>query len=181
MTLCRITLIAVLAGLPLACGDKKDPLLDPAPIQTSALASFELKADPGKALAVVDAVAAAPKDEVVAVGRIGNIVLGYASFNLVDETLAYCGAGGSMENCATPWDYCCIAAEEKAAHTLVVEVHGKDGEVLEADSLPGLRLLDLVVVTGKIQKDEHGNPTILATGWYRRERPKLRDGLRWPE
>ncbi len=181
MTLSRITLIVVLAGLPLACGDKKEPSADPAPAKPSALASLELKADPGEALAVVDAVAAAPKDDVVAVGRIGNIVKGFATFNLVDKTLDYCGAGGAMENCATPWDYCCIAADEKAAHTLVVEVHGDNGEVLEADSLPGLRLLDLVVVKGKIQKDEHGNATILATGWYRRERPKLRDGLNWPE
>ncbi|MCZ6788284.1 MAG: hypothetical protein O7E54_14080 [Planctomycetota bacterium] len=181
MILFRITLIVVLAGLPLACGDKKKPSTKSEPATASVLAPFELKVDPGEALAVVDAVAAAPKDDVVAVGRIGNIVKGFATFNLVDKTLDYCGAGGAMDNCATPWDYCCIAADEKAAHTLVVEVHGDNGEVLEADSLPGLRLLDLVVVKGKIQKDEHGNATILATGWYRRERPKLRDGLNWPE
>ena len=110
MTLFRFTLIVVLAGLPLACGDKKTPSTTSEPATTSVLAPFELRADPGEALAVADAVAAAPKDEVVAVGRIGNIVKGFATFNLVDKTLDFCGAGVARDDCATPWDYCCSAA-----------------------------------------------------------------------
>ena len=49
-----------------------------------------------------------------------------------------------------------------------------------ADALPGLRLLDRIAVKGKLVHDAHGNATILADGWFRRDRPPLRDGLRWP-
>jgi hypothetical protein len=53
--------------------------------------------------------------------------------------------------------------------------------VIKSPELPGLRLLDTVVVKGKRVVDEHGNVAIHATGWHRRERPKLREGLHWPE
>jgi nitrogen fixation protein len=29
--------------------------------------------------------------------------------------------------------------------------------------------------------DEHGNHTVLATGWYREQRPNLPADTRWPE
>ena len=47
MILFRITLIVVLAGLPLACGDKKKPSTKSEPATASVLAPFELKVDPG--------------------------------------------------------------------------------------------------------------------------------------
>jgi hypothetical protein len=68
-----------------------------------------------------------------------------------------------------------------AVATISVEARGADGKPLRADALPGLRLLDLVVAKGKVEKDEHGNVTVVTTGWFSRERPKLPDGLRWPE
>ncbi len=68
-----------------------------------------------------------------------------------------------------------------AVATLVVEARGADGKPLKAGALSGLRLLDLVAVKGKVEKDEHGNVTVVTSGWFTRERPKLREGLRWPE
>ena len=176
-TVCLFVLVAAL----FACGDKKEAA-PTAPKPSAELASFTLKVDPGEAISVEDAKEAAPKDGVVAVGRIRNIVKGFASFQLTDASLDYCGGGADkMDDCATPWDYCCIPQTEVNTATLLVEARDKNGKVLESADLPGLRLLDLVVVKGKLTKDEHGNVTIEATGWHRRERPELRDGLSWPE
>ena len=146
------------------------------PKAEAGLARFALKADPGEALSIEDAKEAAPKDEVIAVGRIRAVVKGFASFQLTDEFLDYC-----MEQCATPWDYCCLPQEEVNDATLIVEARDASGKVLQTADLPGLRNLDLVAVKGKLVKDEHGNVTIEATGWFRRERPKLHDKVRWPE
>ena len=177
-TFLSVVLIASLFG----CGkeEKKTP---PAPVADSpALEGLTLAADPGDALSVEDAKAAAPGSEVVAVGRIRNIVKGFASFQLTDTGLDYCGSGADqMEQCPTPWDYCCLPQGEVNEATLLVEARDEKGEALAAGKLPGLRRLDLVVVKGKLAKDEHGNVTIEATGWHRRERPKLHDKVRWPE
>lgn len=68
-----------------------------------------------------------------------------------------------------------------AVATVSVVAHGADGKPLKASGLPGLRLLDLVVAKGRIAKDEQGNVTVVASGWFTRERPTLPDGLHWPE
>ena len=178
----RSTLIALLCSLTLACGGAEDKPATPPAKTAPGIAKLTLSQDPGEALSVAKARDAKANDEVIVVGRISNIVKGYASFNLIDTALDYCGSGSdAMELCATPWDYCCIANDEKAENTVVVEAHGADGKVVATPEVPGLRLLDLVAVKGKLQKDEHGNVTVLASGWFRRERPTLRDGLTWPE
>jgi hypothetical protein len=141
---------------------------------------LKLAADPGEALSVLEAKEKGSGEEVVVEGRISNIVKGRVIFNLVDEDLYYCGKGGVEDKCKTPWDYCCVDAGERADGTLVVEARGADGDALKG-SLPGLRLLDLVAVKGKVEKDEHGNVAVVATGWFMRDRPKLPDGLHWPE
>jgi hypothetical protein len=68
-----------------------------------------------------------------------------------------------------------------AVATINVQARGPDGKLLQAESLPGLRLLDLVVVKGKVEKDAQGNVAVVTTGWFSRERPKLPDGLDWPQ
>lgn len=164
-----------------ACGKEEAPPPQPPPEAADpALERLALAADPGAALSVLEAKEAEDGDVVVE-GRIGHVVKGFASFQLVDASLDYCGGGeDAMDDCPTPWDYCCIASDEKNAATLLVEVRGEDGRPLRAAALPQLRLLDLVAVKGKLTHDEHGNATILATGWFRKDRPQLRDGLRWP-
>jgi len=167
-----------LALLIAACG--KEDAAPPEATSNAALDRLSLGSDPGEALPVLDA-RDAEDGEVVVQGRIGQVVKGFASFQLVDESLDYCGAGGAMDDCATPWDYCCIPGDEKNAATLLVEARDDDGRPVKTAALPGLRLLDLVAVKGRLVHDEHGNATVIASGWFRKERPKLREGLRWPE
>jgi hypothetical protein len=177
-----IRLLMVVSLVAAGCGSKDEKKqAEPEPVTVDfALSKLMLETDPGEALAVEDAKDVAPKDEVTVVGRIDNIVKGYATFNIVDEVLDYCGTGGDpMEECPTPWDYCCTNPGVKADATMTIDVRGADGQVVKS-AVP-FRLLDLVVVKGKLVKDEHGNVTVHATNWFRRERPKLPDGLRWPE
>jgi len=172
----RLLLIS-LALLPLACGKEEAPVQKAPPAPP---VDMKLAADPGEALSVLEAKEKGSGEEVVVVGRISNIVSGRVIFNLVDDSLAYCGRGGEADSCKTPWDYCCVNAGQRAKATLAVEARGPDGNVLAA-SVPTLRLLDLLAVKGKVEKDEHGNVTIVATGWFPRERPDLAKDLHWPE
>jgi hypothetical protein len=174
----RWIVLAALAAVPLACGKEKAPKPPPAPAGPTL--ELTLSGDPGTALSVMEAKAKGSGEEVTVVGRISTIVKGRGVFNLVDEELYYCGKGGAEDLCKTPWDYCCVAGEEVAAGTLSVEVRGPDGKP-RAGSMPSLRLLDLLVVKGTVEKDEHGNVTVVAVGWHRRERPDLPEGLHWPE
>jgi hypothetical protein len=164
----------------LGCGEGKTP-------QTAGgggshpLSAFVLPADPGAGVGVEAAKAAAPNGEAMVVGRVSDVVKGLAAFQLTDPGLDYCGYGAdTMDDCDTPWDYCCTSSDEVRAKTLLVELRGKDGQPIEAESLPDLRLLDLVVAKGAMVKDENGNVKLLADGFFRRERPQLRDGLSWP-
>lgn len=169
------TLVTCLVLGTLACG-KKEAEKPPAVATVDPV----LAADPGAALSVKEAKETGPGEEVVVVGRVKEIVKGYATFNLIDASLDYCGQKpGSMTD-DTPWDYCCETNDVRAAATLTVEVRGPGGKVL-AGTMPSLRLLDLIAVKGMLEKDEHGNVTVVATGWFRRERPQLPEGLRWPE
>lgn len=168
-------LVTCLVLVAFACG-KEEPTVKQAPPDAP---RFTLTADPGEALSVLKAKEMGPGEEVVVEGRISNIVKGRVLFNLVDESLDYCGKK-TPEGCKTPWDYCCVDAGERADGTLVIEARGADGKV-EKGAPADLRLLDLVAVKGKVEKDEHDNVTVVATGWFRRERPTLPDGLNWPE
>jgi len=184
MTKRLFTLLLILA--PFGCGSDSESAKSSSnggDSKTSAsgpLASITLAVDPGEALAITAARKAESGQDVVVVGRIDDIVIGYASFTLKDLALEYCGQE-SPEDCKTPWDYCCIPPEDKAAASLMVMVDSADGDgAVEAEDLPGLRLLDVVVVKGKLQIDERGNVIVHAKGWFKRERPQLREGLHWP-
>jgi len=170
----------------IACGgepDKSNGTQTPenTPEPDAGVSATIVTTDLGDAISVAEAMKGAPIEEAVVLGRINNIVKGYASFNLTDKALEYCGEVIKEDDCKTPWDYCCIDADTQKANRLNVGIYDKDGNILEAASLPGLRLLDLVAVKGKVSKDEHGNVSIEATSIQRRERPELADDLRWPQ
>ncbi|MFO1076166.1 MAG: hypothetical protein U1E73_00405 [Planctomycetota bacterium] len=137
-----------------------------------------LGTDPGAALGVVAAKAKGAADAVVVEGRIQHYTRGEFAFKLVDTALPYCGLQ-CKDDCMTPWDYCCESGPTIADNSLAVEVHDDKGGVIATPSLPNLRLLDTVKVKGKLAKDEHGNFTLIATGVFRAERPKLRADLDW--
>ena len=178
MTMKRLLLLAPLALIALACGESDEGSNAPAPDGGAAPADWTLKADPGDALSVIEAHTMKPGQTVRVVGRISNIVDGFATFNLVDDQYEWCGRTGE-DHCETPWDYCCVLEAKEAERVVLVEAHDASGTTAETESL-GLRLLDLVVVEGTLAKDEHGTLSVIATGWFRRDRPELSPDLKWP-
>jgi hypothetical protein len=165
----------LVAGALAAAGCSKDD--PPAPAGGGGPTPYALAADLPGGMPAGEARAAAPKKDVVVVGRAREFVKGFAAFSLIDARVPYCGQN-EMEGCPTPWDYCCHVPDI-APNSVGVIVKAKDGSVASLDAIPELRNLDLVAVRGDLVKDEAGNVTLEATGWYRRERPKLPDGLDW--
>lgn len=146
-----------------------------------AISKFVLADDPGDAIGVVAAKEAGPAEDVVVHGRVQAITKGFAMLTLIDEELAYCGQVNKEDKCSTPWDYCCDSSEERKRNSVLVELRGADGKPLAVPAIPGVRLLDLLEVTGDLQKDEHGNLVLVADGVYRAERPELPDYVKWPQ
>jgi hypothetical protein len=116
---------------------------------------------------------AKPGDEVVVRGRVGGseapFVDGRASFQLVDASLKACGEGTNMDECKTPWDYCCSDPKEIAAHSASVQVVGADGKPLRAglEGVGGLKALGTVTVKGTVAKAGEGGPLLInARGIY---------------
>ena len=111
-------------------------------------------------------------DAVVLRGRVGGsmspFVPGRASFQLVDTSLKACGEGTVMDECKTPWDYCCDEPKEVAAHSANVQVVGADGKALKAtlQGVAGLKPLSTVTVKGTVAKaaGESGTLVVNATG-----------------
>ena len=176
MKTCAVVLFAMALA---ACGSdtSRDGVSAKTPVPAVA-ALMQAQAPPG-AIDVVAAKTAGPADKVAVRGRLAQMTAGRAMFQLMDAGLTYCGEK-NVEDCPHPWDYCCHSSDEQTAHKIVVEARGADGMPLPTPSLGDLRLLDLVVVSGKLTKDEHGNFVLLATGWHRESRPTLRAGLDWP-
>jgi hypothetical protein len=97
-------------------------------------------------------------DPVVLRGRVGGslspFVEGRASFQLVDASLKACGEGTAMDNCKTPWDYCCDDPKDVAAHSASIQVSGPDGRPLRAglNGFAGMKPLSTVTVKGVVAK-----------------------------
>lgn len=161
-----------------ACSGEKPP--PAAPSASPAVAALMLATAPSGAIPVLAAKQAGAADKVTVTGRIHSIVKGAAAFTLMDPSLAYCGEKHA-EGCKTPWDYCCETKATRVQSQLAIEARGADGQPLPTPSLGDLRLLDRISVTGKLVNDEHGNLVLIASGWFREQRPTLVDGLRWPE
>ncbi|MCU0863672.1 MAG: hypothetical protein MUC36_07780 [Planctomycetes bacterium] len=174
MTVCLFAAIVLTA-----CADERSA--PPAPAAPSAaVAALVLAAEPAGAIAVAAAKQRGPADSIVVTGRVANIVKGYAVFTLMDLAIPYCGETNKEDHCKTPWDYCCESTETRTKNALLVEARSADGKPLATPAL-GLQLVDRVAVTGKLTKDEHGNFVLLASGWFRQERPQLPDYVRWPQ
>jgi hypothetical protein len=117
--------------------------------------------------------AAKAGDEVVVRGRVGGsrtpVVDGRATFQLVDASLKACGEGTAMDECKTPWDYCCSEPKEIAAHSATVQVVGPDGRPLRAalSGVGGLKPLSEVTVKGTVAKAaDSGSLVVNASGIY---------------
>ena len=161
-----------------ACGERttqQPPSVPPTP----AVAALVLGAEPQGAIGIAAAKGKGPTDTITVTGRVAGTVKGFAVFTLMDLAIPYCGETNKEDKCPTPWDYCCETKETRSANALLVEARGADGKPLATPSL-GLLPVDRVAVTGKLTKDEHGNFVLLATGWFRQERPQLPSYVRWP-
>ena len=130
---------------------------------------FLLAEEPDDAIGVIEArESATDGDSIVVVGRIGGAanpwVEGRAAFTLIDASKLIVADGqesGAGEICM---DDCC--AEERAGCTTLVKVIDADGRLVPADArkLLGINNSDMIVVRGKVSKDETGNFAILASG-----------------
>lgn len=171
-------LTAAVAFALAACGDT--PSESPATTDTSSKTPFTLSEKPATALSVLEAKEKAEGDEITVVGRVSDIVKGFAAFTLTDDSVEYCGRGEEQCGCPTPWDYCCEEEAAKAGR-MPIEMRDAKGEPVTTDST-GLRLLDLVMVKGTLAKTESGGLMIVTQdGWFRTERPDLPEGIKWPE
>lgn len=174
----RFTFVLVLAFALTACGGDEGGGSASSPV--TGTHTFLVALDSPSAVSVYDARKKAPGDEVTVLGRVKDFAGGFAAFTMVDKVLEYCGQGAEQCGCTTPWDYCCIQSETVNEASLPVEFRDANGEPVEADDF-GLRLLDLVVVKGKLEKTESGGLLLVTTtGWHQRERPKIPEGVEWP-
>jgi hypothetical protein len=172
--------LALLALSLAACGGKSEtPAAGSAPA-SGATPTHLLAADLPGAVGVLAAKAGKAGDEVAVFGRVRKTATGV--FTLVDDAaVSYCGHGDDpMDDCKTPWDYCCENQETVTQATLVVEASDAAGKPVAKDDL-GIRPLDLVAVRGVLEQDADGILVLRAKeGWFRRERPPVGDDVRFP-
>ena len=172
-TNCALAALLVLAAIVSGCDNDTTSTRTPSAAPTDALpAGLVLAEAPGGARDVV-AVRKEAKagDAVVLRGRVGGslspIVDGRASFQLIDASLKACGEGTAMDECKTPWDYCCDEPSEIASHSASVQVVGADGKPLHASlaGVGGLKPLSEVTVKGKVARAaDSGALVVNATG-----------------
>jgi len=108
----------------------------------------------------------AQDEDVVVIGRLKDFVAGKAAFTMVDGSIPSCKE--DMDECETPWDYCCTSPKKVAANSALVQLIGENGKALDGN-LQGVNSIDhlsTVVVTGKAIKDDAGNLTIKADKVY---------------
>lgn len=111
-------------------------------------------------------------DEVTLRGQIGgqakDVFNGSrAMFMVADMKLKSCDKIPG-DKCETPWDFCCVPANEKAASIAIVQVVDEKGKLVKATlkGENGLDHLKTVVVKGKVAKNEAGNLIVNASGIY---------------
>jgi hypothetical protein len=175
-----LALLALAALVAPGCG-KDAPTPGPGtPSSDAAPSPYLLAADPGGGVDVAAAVTGGPTaDEVVVVGRVKDVVPGFAAFTLADVSLQFCGQGDvTDDHCPTPWDYCCVT-DQFPGKLLPVEVRA-GADVAALERIPELRPLDLVAVRGRLVKEKDADLTLRATGWFRRERPPVPPSVKFP-
>ncbi|MFK7821006.1 MAG: hypothetical protein AB8G99_19985 [Planctomycetaceae bacterium] len=136
--------------------------------------SFLAETEPEAAVDVIKARAdATDGGDVVVVGRIGGDynpwVDGMAVFRLVDRSLKPCNEIPGDE-CPVPWDYCC-ETDKLPTSMVLVKFNDENGRPLAAGAkeLFKVKELDTVVISGKVQKDDAGNVTVLASKMFVRK------------
>jgi len=168
MRIARVLIVGTLASL---LGCQGNDVTKPPTVDGSA---YLLKTEPDGGQNVIAArKTSKDRGDVVVVGRIGGsespFVSGLAAFEIVDPSLKACSDIPGDE-CPKPWDYCC-ELDKLSMSKVLVKVVDQEGKVLMSDArkLWNLKELQTVVVTGKAQRDEAGNLTVLASGVFVRK------------
>src|SRR5690606_24156050 len=120
---------------------------------------------PAQAIGVADARTSAQSGQDVTVeGKLKDFVTNKAAFTFVDGSIKSC-ADMEGDACKTPWDYCCVAPEKLKNNTATVKLVNAEGKLLDGnlEGVNNLNHLSTVVVSGKTEKDESGNLTIVAS------------------
>jgi hypothetical protein len=167
-------MLVLVAALAAGCADQKsEPAAAGSAVSEAAAADgakYMLASEPAGAQDVL-AVRESAKDgdPVVIAGRIGGDhspwVDGVAAFSIVDSSLKACNEIPG-DSCPTPWDYCCESnLNAKKALIKVVDAQGQTVGT-DARQLLNLKELQTVVVSGKAQRDDAGNLTVLAESVY---------------
>lgn len=133
---------------------------------------YLLAAEPSGAKGVVEVRKdASDGDAIVMVGRIAGskkpFVDGRASFSVIDLEIKPCGLEDD-ESCEFPWD-CCCTPKNVLFHSMAnIKFEGPDGKTLgvSAKELLGVKEMAIVVVTGKANRDDKGNLTVVANGLH---------------
>ena len=130
---------------------------------------YLLAEEPEDAVGVIEARESATDGEpIVIVGRIGGAanpwIEGRAAFTMIDASKLVVADGEDNDEGELCMDDCC--AEERAGCTTLVKILGADGKLVAADArkLLGVTDSDMVVVRGKVSKDESGNFVVLSDG-----------------
>lgn len=172
----RPSLLALLLLVLPSCGE---PASEPAAAAPAGTSPRLLAAEPAGAVPVLEALSRPVGETVTVVGRLQKKHATLASFRLTDDKVQDCLRCGMPGGCKTPWDYCCHK-DEMLKSSVTAELRDAAGRPVPVDGW-GIRELDLVVVRGVLAKGDGSRPLLLIQdGWFRRERPDVPDGLKWP-
>jgi hypothetical protein len=156
-------------GMILGCGQSADtekPILTGQAVSYDR-AQYELQEEPAGVMGVIAAREEAEQDqELVVVGRVSDRIEGLAAFTLLDASISLVSDGedtGDDEICTGD---CC--ASERTACTILVKFLDQDGYPLSVDSqqLLGFSDSDMLVVRGRVIKDQSANISLIADGVY---------------
>jgi hypothetical protein len=171
MTMKKLLVLTVLGCVAVVVGCSQGTSTTPSSTPTVDLSKFLLTEEPDGATGVIRIREEAKDgDDVVLVGRIGGDanpwIDGRAAFSIVDGSLKAC-SDIPGDTCEKPWDYCC-ETHKLPTSTAFIKVVDDNGSLVKADAkgLLGVKELSTIVVTGKAQRDDAGNLTVLATGVY---------------
>jgi hypothetical protein len=166
------SIVLVLASSLAACS-KSESAAAPA-TTTGPLAPHLLASAPANAKDVLAVRASAkPGDEVVVRGRVKDFVASRAVAVVIDPSKQACDEAGPMDDCPTPWDFCCDPPDEINAASIAVDVRDASGTIKQGlQGFAGLDHLDTLVAQGTLEVDPQGNPTVVAKSFYVEKRSK---------
>lgn len=171
--------LLLLPLLPLALSSCGEPASEPPAPARAGAPSRLLASEPAGAVPVLEALSRPVGETVTVVGRLQKKHATLASFRLTDDKVQDCLRCGMPGGCKTPWDYCCHK-DEMLKSSLTAELRDAAGRPVPVEGWD-IRELDLVVVRGVLAKGDGSRPLLLIQdGWFRRERPDVPDGLKWP-